>query len=160
MCISIHLTRGWSKQGIMMFLYLGRIPSADCVTMAMTESFLNWDCYLKMVTFFHQSSSLPLSTVQYWNNSLLCVSLWEENPVKGPSRHKMASDSPTQSLLSYTHIYTHIHGHCQSHTEHSGKSQLREQPLCIWECWSFLKRFTAVWNSRPLSLLITTPWTC
>ena len=72
----------------------------------------------------------------------------------------MASDSPTHSLLSYTHIHTHTHTHCQSHTEHRGKSQLREQPLCVWERPSFLKRFTAVWTSRPLSLLISTPWTC
>ena len=106
------------------------------------------------------SLSQPVSTVQYYNDSLLCVSLWEGSPVKDSPRHKMASDSPTQSLLGYTHIHAHLHAHCQSHTEHSGKSRLREQPLCVRECWSFLKRFTAVRNSRPPSLLITTPWTC
>lgn len=159
MCIS-----EW--QEVMMSLYLGRQPSADCVTIAMTASFLDWEHRLKAVTFFHQCPSpvfsslclLPASTVLK-GLPAACL-LWEQNPVKGPSRHKMASDSPTQSPLSYTHIFTHIQEHCQLHTGHSGKSQLREQPLCVWERWSFLKRFTAVWNSRPLSLLITTPWTC
>lgn len=33
--------------------------------------------------------------------------LWKKSPFKVPSTHKMASDSPMQSLLSYTHAHTH-----------------------------------------------------
>ena len=133
--------------------------SNDCQLPRLRTPFEGSDIFPPMsFSCFFFSLSPPASTVL--KGLPAAYLLWEQNPVKGPSRHKMAYDSPTQSLLCYTHIFTHIQEHCQLHTGHSGKSQLREQPLCVWERWSFLKRFTAVWNSRPLSLLITTPWTC
>lgn len=67
-------------QGVMMSLYLGRLPSADCVTIAMTASFLDWERYLKAVTFF----SCVFFSVDCVKGTPCCVSLVRAEPCKRP----------------------------------------------------------------------------
>lgn len=110
-----------SKYRIMMFLYLGR---TGCVTVAMTGKLpqlralfegrdifppILFRCFFRL--FLRQCLLYSIKTTPY------CVSPCERRTfLKGPSRHKMASDSPTQSLLSYTHTYIHVYMHTVSHT--------------------------------------------
>lgn len=112
----------WSqdKQEIMMFLSLGKMSWADCVTMALAR--LAWVkvIFVGDLLFFHQSPSsavfLPFCQCLQCNNKTTpyCVSLCEWSPWKTHPRHKMASDSPTQSLLTHTHTHKHTVSHTPS----------------------------------------------
>lgn len=79
----------------------------------------------------------------------MCFSCKSEALSKARPHTKWPLIAPMQIPLSHTHTCIY----CQLHWKHSVKSQRREQPLCQWECGSFLQRFTAVWNSQASSLL-------
>lgn len=89
---------------------------------------------------------------------------------KEPFRCKMASDRTTECMSCCAHSHTNSNTQsctlCQLLTEHSGKSQQREQPLCEQERCSLLKRFTAVMLPDPfpphpssmVMLIYTSEW--
>lgn len=62
-----------------------------------------WQWHFSQFSSFF--STTVFCTVLKWLPDV-CL-LWKKSPFKVPSTHKMASDSPMQSLLSYTHAHTH-----------------------------------------------------